>query len=66
MASAAGLLLALVFIAIVAAGLGLAVTAWRPRPGAAPAFTVAFTAGFAVGSFCFLLAALHWLAHLLT
>lgn len=66
MAGAAGLFLALVCMAIVGAGLALAVTAWRPRPGDDVVFAVAFAAGLTVACGCFLLAALHWLAHLLT
>lgn len=65
MTAAAGLLLALTCLAIVGAGLALAVTAWRPRPDS-PAATIAVVAGLATGGACFLLAALHWLAHLLT
>ncbi|MFJ6667440.1 hypothetical protein [Streptomyces sp. NPDC091383] len=66
MTASAGLLLAFVCMAIVGAGFALAITAWRPRPGDGPAATLAFVAGLAAGSFCFLLGALHWLAHLLT
>ncbi|WP_330339385.1 hypothetical protein [Streptomyces sp. NBC_00557] len=66
MIGAAGFLLALACFAIVSAGLALAVAAWRPRPGDGPAFALAVTAGLAVGALCFLLGALHWLAHLLT
>ncbi|NED73357.1 hypothetical protein G3I51_13590 [Streptomyces sp. SID9944] len=66
MTAAAGLILALVCIAIVAIGFALAVTACRPRPGDGPAAAVAFTAGLVTGSVCFTLGALHWLAHLLT
>lgn len=65
MAGAAGLFLALVCMAIVGVGLALAITAWRPRPGDDAVFAVAFTAGIAVACGSFLLAALHWLAHLL-
>ncbi|MET9142423.1 hypothetical protein [Streptomyces sp. NPDC004042] len=66
MIAAVGLLLALVCLAVVAAGFALAVTAWRPRPGGGPAGAVAVTAGLAVGTASLTLAALHWLAHLLT
>jgi hypothetical protein len=62
MAAAAGLLLALVCLAIVALGVALSITAWQPNRG----LDVTFAAGFAVGGGCFVLAALHWLAHLLT
>jgi hypothetical protein len=58
--------MALIFMAIVAAGFALAITAWRPRPGDGPAFTLAFAAGLGAGALCFLVGALHWLAHLLT
>lgn len=62
MTAAAGLILALVCLAIVALGFALSVTAWQPgRRSEAP---LAF--GFAVGTCCFLLTAMHWLAHLLT
>lgn len=63
MTAAAGLLLALVCLAIVALGFALALTAWPTRTHATD---VAFAAGFTVGAGCFLLAALHWLVHLLT
>ncbi|MFJ9037454.1 hypothetical protein ACIRF8_12805 [Streptomyces sp. NPDC102406] len=62
MTAVGGLVFALVCLAIVGAGLGLAVAAWRPGPPA----SLLLTAGAAVGGFTFLLAALHWLAHLLT
>jgi hypothetical protein len=62
MSAAAGLLLALTFLTIVAAGLALAVAAWQPRTLPGPAVT----AGAAVAASCFLLAALHGLANLLT
>jgi hypothetical protein len=62
MTAAAGLLLALVFLTIVAAGLALAVAAWQLRALPGPAVT----AGAAVATSCFLLAALHGLANLLT
>lgn len=62
MGAAAGLLLALVFLTVVAAGLALAVVAWHPRTIPGPAVT----AGAAVAAACFLLAALHGLANLLT
>lgn len=66
MTAAGGLVLAVVCMAIVAAGFALAVTAWRPRPGDNPAATLAVAAGLATGGACFVLGALHWLAHLLT
>lgn len=66
MTATAGLLLALVCLTIIAAGFAIAITACRPRPGAAPAYHAAIAAGFGVGSFCFLLGALHWIAALLT
>ncbi|MET7321503.1 hypothetical protein [Streptomyces sp. NPDC005549] len=62
MTAAAGLLLALTFLTIVAAGLALAVAAWQPRALPGPAVA----AGAAVAASCFLLAALHGLANLLT
>lgn len=62
MTAVAGLILALVCLAIVAAGLALAVVAWQPRTIPGPAVT----AGAAVAGTCFLLAALHGLANLLT
>ncbi|MFJ3021466.1 hypothetical protein ACIPH4_11010 [Streptomyces tendae] len=62
MGAAAGLLLALIFLTIVAAGLALAVVAWQPRTLPGP---VAAT-GAAVAAACFLLATLHGLANLLT
>jgi dienelactone hydrolase len=62
MTAAAGLVLALVCLAIVAAGLALAVAAWQPRTLPGPVAAV----GFTVGGGCFLLAATHWLANLLT
>ncbi|MEV7793403.1 hypothetical protein AB0O68_15630 [Streptomyces sp. NPDC087512] len=62
MTAAAGLVLALVFLAIVAAGLGLAAAAWRPGTPA----PVVLAAGAAVGAGVFLLAALHGLAYFLT
>lgn len=62
MGAAAGLLLALTFFTIVAAGLALAVAAWQSRTLPGPAVT----AGAAVAAACFLLAALHGLANLLT
>ncbi|WP_225825623.1 hypothetical protein [Streptomyces naphthomycinicus] len=66
MTAAAGLLLALVCLAIVAAGLALAVTAVRPRPDGGPAAALAVAAGLTVGGISLLTGALHWLAHLLT
>ena len=65
MTAAAGLLLALASIAIVAAGFALACIAWRPRPDS-PAATIAVVAGLATGGGCLLLATLHTLADLLT
>ncbi|MFF8679513.1 hypothetical protein ACF07F_16540 [Streptomyces sp. NPDC015237] len=62
MAAAVGLLLALVCLAIVAAGLGLAVSVWQPRTLPGPLAAI----GAAVAGGCFLLTALHALAHLLT
>ncbi|WP_175438089.1 hypothetical protein [Streptomyces sp. SGAir0924] len=62
MTAAAGLFLALIFLTIVAAGLALAVVAWQPRTLPGPVVTV----GVAVAGGCFLLAALHALANLLT
>lgn len=64
MTGAAGLLLALVCLAIVALGLALAVVSWQPKTRLLP--DLPFVAGFTVGAGSFLLAALHWLAHLLT
>lgn len=66
MTAAGGLVLALVCMAIVAAGFALALTAWRPRPGDSPAAVIAFSAGLATGGACLVLGAIHWLAHLLT
>lgn len=67
MTATAGLLLALVCMAIVAAGFALALTAWRPRPGLPDRdFVVGAAAGLTVGALCLLLGALHWLAHVLT
>jgi len=63
MTAAAGLLLALSCIAIVAIGFGLAVTAWPP---ARRIPELAVVAGLTVGAGCLTLAALHWLAHHLT
>ncbi|WP_394434530.1 hypothetical protein [Streptomyces sp. SGAir0957] len=63
MVAVGGLLLALVCLAIVGAGLALAVIAWRPSH---PAQLLAVSGAAAVGAFAFLLAALHWLANLLT
>lgn len=63
MTAVGGLVLALTCLAIVATGLALAVIAWQPTtklPGLASA------AGLTVGCGCILLAALHWLANLLT
>lgn len=57
MTAAAGLLLALVCMAIVAAGFACACIAWRPRPDGA--FTVGLVAGLTVSGACLLLAALH-------
>ncbi|MFF9285419.1 hypothetical protein [Streptomyces griseosporeus] len=65
MVAAAGLLLTLVCLAIVALGFALAFTAWRPSTGG-PAATVACAAGLAAGAAALLLGSLHWLAHLLT
>ncbi|MEU9640926.1 hypothetical protein [Streptomyces sp. NPDC048188] len=62
MTAAAGLLLALLCLTIVATGLALAVAAWQPRTVPGPVVT----AGAAVAVACFLLAALHGLANLLT
>lgn len=62
MGAAVGLLLALTFLTIVAAGLALAVAAWQPRAIPGPVIT----AGAAVAVACFLLAVLHGLASLLT
>ncbi|MGW4300405.1 hypothetical protein ACWEHT_11570 [Streptomyces sp. NPDC004646] len=66
MASAAGLLLALVFLAIVAVGLALAIVAWRPEPGSGPAPTILCAAALVTATGAVLLAVLHWIAHLLT
>ena len=62
MLAAAGLLVALTCLAIVALAFALAVTSWRP--GAIP--SLAATAGFSVGAAAFLITAAHWLAHQLT
>ncbi|MGW3110535.1 hypothetical protein [Streptomyces sp. NPDC001091] len=66
MTSAAGLLLALVCIAIVGAGLALVVSSWQPRPGPCTAATLATAAILCAGVLALFLAAAHWLAHLLT
>ncbi|MFE7072691.1 hypothetical protein ACFU96_21675 [Streptomyces sp. NPDC057620] len=58
MIAAAGLLLALICIAILAVGVGFACVAWQPRPDSV-AFTVGLIAGLALGGACLLLAALH-------
>ncbi|WP_314411389.1 hypothetical protein [Streptomyces sp. DSM 40484] len=65
MTGAAGLLLALVCLAIVATGVAAACVAWRPRP-AGPAVTFAIVGGLAAGGLCLILAAVHTLADLLT
>ncbi|MFF3891370.1 hypothetical protein [Streptomyces sp. NPDC001914] len=64
MLSTAGLLLALVCIAIVAAGLGLAAAAWRPalRPVST---LVVLAAGLTVGATGIVAAAVHQLATVL-
>ncbi|MGV9282136.1 hypothetical protein [Streptomyces sp. NPDC003730] len=62
MTAAAGLALALLWLTIVATGLALAVAAWQPRTLPGPVIT----AGAAVAAACFLLAALHGAARLLT
>ncbi|MYR45067.1 hypothetical protein [Streptomyces sp. SID5910] len=62
MTAAAGLVLALICLTVVAAGLALAVVAWQPRTLPGPVVA----AGATVAAGCFLLAALHGLAHLLT
>ncbi|MFF3310500.1 hypothetical protein [Streptomyces sp. NPDC002952] len=61
MTAAAGLLLALVCLAIVGAGLGLAVATWRPS--AAP--TALFIAGVGVGATALVATAVHQLATVL-
>lgn len=66
MTAAAGLLLALTCLAIVAAGLGLAITAWQPRTDMSTATTWALTATITIGGSSLLLTALHWLTRLLT
>ncbi|MFD6024538.1 hypothetical protein [Streptomyces griseoluteus] len=66
MIATAGLLLALVCLAIVGAGLALVVTSWQPRPGHGPAATLAVAAGLCAAGLAVVLAAAHWLAHLLT
>lgn len=64
MLTAAGLLLALVCMAIVATGLGLAAAAWRPGP--LPAATVvALATGLVVGAAGLVGAAVHQLAAVL-
>lgn len=62
MTAAAGLVLALVCLSIVAAGLALAVVAWQPRTVPGPVVAL----GASVAGGCFLLAALHGLTNLLT
>ncbi|MFL1904781.1 hypothetical protein ACJWDR_37610 [Streptomyces tauricus] len=58
MLAAAGLLLALVCLIVLAAGVAFACVAWRPRPDNV-AFTVGLAAGLTVSGACLLLAALH-------
>lgn len=65
MEAAAGLLLALACIAIVAAGVAFACLAWQPRPDS-PAVTIAVVTALTAGGGCLLLAGLHALADLLT
>lgn len=64
MIAAFGLVLAVVCIAIVATGFALAVVSWQPHVRRVP--HPAAIAAFTVGAGCFLLAALHQLALLLT
>lgn len=65
MIAAAGIVFALVCLAIVAAGFAAACVACRPRPDG-PAITLAIVGGLTVGGACLLLAAVHALADFLT
>lgn len=66
MTAVAGLLLALICIAIVAAGLALAVTSWQPSSPPTASFLTGLFTGLGCLGLAVLLTALHWIAQALT